>query len=305
MRRPLLVLGATSPIGAGVVEAAVEAGRPVIAIACDDAGLQRLVAAHPGAHLQVLSAPFRTDEEAAALARTLHRLDRPFDGIVATVCGGRERGRLLDQPASRLHETFDEVLIPHLAAARHLLPLLAASGRSGGYVLIDGPGGEHPWAGYGHRSVGAAALRMLARVLHDEARVLPVRVQMLSVDLPVRTDANAAHACAQWPSALSIGRRALAMIDRRDSEGAAPLVHCAKSCEDDGGLTLALGQAAASATHPRPDSPPLSPRARFEAASAPKPDSDGTLLTSRCLQDVRTLLDSVTSTVPMKGDSPR
>jgi len=303
MRRPLLILGATSPIGAGVVEAAVEAGRPVIAIACDDAGLQRLVAAHPGAHLQVLSAPFRTDEEAAALARTLHRLDRPFDGIVAAVCGGRERGRLLDQPASRPRETFHEVLIPHLAAARHLLPPPPASGRSGGYVLIDGPGGEHPWAGYGHRSVGAAALRMLARVLHDEARVLPVRVQMLSVDLPVRTDANAAHACAQWPSTLSIGRRALAMIDRRDSEGAAPLVHCAKSCEDDGGLTLALGQAAASAT--LPDSPPRSPRTRSEAASAPKPDSDDTLLTSRCLQDVRTLLDSVKSTVPTKGDSPR
>src|SRR3546814_13447028 len=79
-------------------------------------------------------------------------------------------------------------------AARHLLPLLAEHGH-GGYVLIGGPGAEHPWAGYGHYSIGAAALRMLARVLHDEARTLPVRVQLLAIDSPARTDANARPAC--------------------------------------------------------------------------------------------------------------
>ena len=289
MKRPLLILGATSPIGLGVVEAAVESGRPLIAVACDQAGLEILSSGYPDANLQVLSAALRTDEDAAALVRELQRLDRPLDGVIATLCGGNERGRLLDQPASRLRGTIDEVVIPHLAAARYLLPLLASSGRSGGYVLIDGPGGEHPWAGYGHRSVGAAALRMLARVLHDEARVLPVRVQMLSVESPVRTGTNAAQACAQWPSAVSIGRRALAMIDRRDSEGAAALVHCAKGCDETAALTLA------------PDQVPTS------ASPAPKPDSDDALLTSRCLQDVRTLLDALKFpglSIPTKGDSP-
>src|SRR3546814_1724253 len=76
-------------------------------------------------------------------------------------------------------------------AARHLLPLLAEHGH-GGYVLIGGPGAEHPWAGYGHYSIGAAALRMLARVLHDEARTLPVRVQLLAIDSP-RCDGHTAE----------------------------------------------------------------------------------------------------------------
>jgi NAD(P)-dependent dehydrogenase (short-subunit alcohol dehydrogenase family) len=290
MKRPILILGATGPIGLGVVQAAVEAGRPVIATACEAATLPALASAFEGTDLQVLPASLADDAGAAALAQALRRLDRPLDGVVATLCRGTERGRLLDQPVTRLRETLDDIVVPHLAAARHLLPLLAESGRSGGYVLVDGPGGEHPWAGYGHRSVGAAALRMLARVLHDEARMLPVRVQMLSIDAPVRTEANAAEACAQWPSAVAIGRRALAMIDRRDSEGAAPLVHCSSECAE-----AAVPSSAQSAPAVQ----------RTAAGAAPNPDIADGLLTSRCLQDVRTLLDSLKFTVPTKGDSPR
>jgi NAD(P)-dependent dehydrogenase (short-subunit alcohol dehydrogenase family) len=293
MKAPLLILGATTPIGLGVVQAAIEGGRPVIAVSHDEAALAQLAGAYPSADLQLLPASLKDDTGAAELARALHDLDRPLGGVVAALCNGTERGRLLDQPVARLRETFDDILVPHLAAARHLLPLLAESGRSGGYVLIDGPGGEHPWAGYSHRSVGAAALRMLARVLHDEARVLPVRVQMLSVESPVRTDANAAQACSQWPSAVSIGRRALAMIDRRDSEGAAPLVHCSSGCSDSD---------AADAAHIA--TTPLAAAIRDATHGASKADIADSLLTSRCLQDVRTLLDTFKFTVPSKEDFP-
>src|SRR3546814_19869688 len=56
---------------------------------------------------------------------------------------------------------------------------------------------------------------MLARVLHDEARTLPMRVQLLAIDSPARTDATARHACSGWPGADSIARRALALLDPR------------------------------------------------------------------------------------------
>jgi hypothetical protein len=126
--------------------------------------------------------------------------------------------------------------------------------------------------------------------------VLPVRVQMLSVESPVRTDANAAQACRQWPSAVSIGRRALAMIDRRDSEGAAPLVHCSSGCSDSDSdaadaahiATTPLAAAIRDATH----------------GGTSKADIADSLLTSRCLQDVRNLLDTFKFTVPRKEDSP-
>src|SRR3546814_1827854 len=87
--------------------------------------------------------------------------------LVAAIRGDIERGRLIDQPEEFLRRRLDEDLLPHLFAARHLLPLLAGHGH-GGYVLIGGPGAEHPWAGYGHYSIGAAALRMLARVRSEE-----------------------------------------------------------------------------------------------------------------------------------------
>ena len=75
-----------------------------------------------------------------------------------------DRGRAASiSPTDVLRDMLDADLLPHLAAARHLMPLLAEARRDGSYVLIGGPGSETPWAGYGLRSVAAAALRMLAQ----------------------------------------------------------------------------------------------------------------------------------------------
>jgi NAD(P)-dependent dehydrogenase (short-subunit alcohol dehydrogenase family) len=209
----LVVVGATGTIGRGVVAAAVAAGRPVVAVARSADGLQALRAAHPGADLSLVAASLSSDGDAAALADRLRASGRVVCGVIAAVCGAPMRGRVLEEPADFLRRKLDDDLLPHLFAARHLLPLLAADPR-GGYVLVGGPGGEHPWAGYGHGSIAAAALRMLARVLHDEARALDVRVHLLSVDSPAATDANRGHACPQWPAAEAIGRRALALVER-------------------------------------------------------------------------------------------
>lgn len=223
MTPSLVVLGATGGIGRGVVAAAVAAGRPVIAIARDATALRDLRQRHPDADIVALPASVASDGDAADLARRLLALGRPLDGVVVAVGGELERGRLLDQPADFLRRKLDEDLLPHLFAARHLLPLLAESMRDG-YVLIGGPGANHPWASYGHCSIAAAALRMFARVLHDEARAFSVRVQLLTVDSPACTERNRDHACPQWPSALSIGRRALALIDRSAANAPAQAV---------------------------------------------------------------------------------
>ena len=58
---------------------------------------------------------------------------------------------------------------------------------------------------------------MLLRVLHDEARSLGVRVQLLAVEKPARTGREGEHACAHWPSAVAIGRRALELVDQIDT----------------------------------------------------------------------------------------
>lgn len=294
MKAALIVLGATGIVGQGVVQAALGHGWPVVAVARDTQALQALRERHAGAELVTISAPIMSEADAAKLGEDLRALGRPFGGVVATICGGSKRGRLLDQPADFLRRTLDEDLLPHLAAARHLLPLLAASDRGGGYVLIGGPGGEHPWAGYGHGSIAAAALRMLARVLHDEARAYPVRVQLLAVDSPLRTPENSRHACSQWPNALAVGQRALALLERSAAAPAHAVVRYAPP----------MGQTLWSDDIDLPVLP-AETETQDPSAQAQAADSDAGLLPSRCLQDARTLLHKITAKKTNQEPSPR
>lgn len=212
IRAPLVVIGATGTVGMRVVDQAIAAGRPTIAVA-NDAGALSQLQAHHGVALTTLLADIRSDGDAADLASRLRALPGPAPGaVIAAIRGAAGSQRVLDAPADFLRRRLDEDLLPHLSIARHLLPLLAAQPRAG-YVLVGGPGADHPWSGYGHHSIGASALRMLARVLHEEARTLPVRVQMLAVDSPMRCDANAAHARAQWPDVDAIADHALRLVD--------------------------------------------------------------------------------------------
>lgn len=214
MKGPVLILDATGSLGRAVVQAALEAGRGVVAVSLDYPELKRLKAAHPRADLTLVPGSVADEASAAALAADLRELERPLAGVVIATCTEMPRGRVLAHSNQALRDALDAELLPQLAAARALLPLLSGGARSASYVVIGGPGGEQPWAGYGHRSISAAATRMLLRVLHDEARALSVRVQMLSVEMPVRTDENQEHACVQWPTALAIGARALALLEQ-------------------------------------------------------------------------------------------
>lgn len=225
MSETLLVLGATGVVGRGIVAAAVEAGHHVIAVARGRDALEALHREHPGAGIELVAGSITNEADAAALARRLRALDRPIAGVAAAVAGVPRRGRILDTDGGPdpMRAALDEDLLPHVAAARHLLPLMAERGRGGSWLLIGGPAGALPWAGYGHRSVAAAAVRMLACVLHDEARCLGVRVQLLAVESPVCRPG--AKACPQWPTALEIGRRAMALLERSDPGAAArPIV---------------------------------------------------------------------------------
>ena len=228
MSRPILILEATTPIGRALVAQALAQGRAVVAAAMDDEGLRELRSAHRRADLTVLPGAAGDAASAAALVADLRDLGRPLGGVVVALCCEPRRGRLLDMHDDALDELVREEVLPHLAAARALVPLLAEGGRNGAYVVIGGPGSEQPWAGYGLRSVAAAANRMLIRVLHDEARALSVRVQLLAVEKPTRTDDNAERACSHWPSAVAIADRALALVDpARPRESAEAVVRFA------------------------------------------------------------------------------
>ena len=216
MKSPVVILGATSGIGRAAVQVAVHAGQPVSAVSSDDAALQALLETHPDADLTAMSGSIDDEFSCAMLASRLRHLSRPIGGVVVAICGEPTGGRVIDQSSDKLRRTFQVELLPQLHAAKALIPLLAESGRNGSYVVIGGPGSEQPWSGYGHRSISAAATRMLLRVLHDEARSLSVRVHFLAVELPAQTDENIQRSCSHWPSAIAISERALGLVNQTD-----------------------------------------------------------------------------------------
>lgn len=280
MQSPVLVLGATGVVGRGIVQAAVEAGVPVIAVARDPDELSALAARHPEGAVLGLAGSVADDARSARLADRLRALNRPLAGVVVAVAGPATRGRVLDQPSEALCAQLQHDVQPHLAAARHLLPLLARDGRGGGYVLVGGPGNALPWAGYAHRSIAAAALRMLACALHDEALALGVRVQLLSVDAPVCTDRARRQLCPQWPTAVDIGRQALALIARR-------------------------GEAHAVVRYAAPGDRRATDVETAAPASSQETDSPTAPASARWLQDARALLQSVLPPPNPRQDTPR
>jgi NAD(P)-dependent dehydrogenase (short-subunit alcohol dehydrogenase family) len=180
-----------------------------------------------------------TDAEALLLARSLREL--PIKPLVAIInlhvtC---ERGRLLEHGAGFLERILKQEVVPHMHAARHLLPLLAESGRCARYLVMGGPNADTSWVGYGHHSIAAAATRMLVKALRRETEDSPVRVQQLAVGKPVRTEHNARCACPEWPDALTVGRYAVKLLARSDTTDA---VVRFESTLDDSGVDMGHGQ---------------------------------------------------------------
>lgn len=283
---PLLVLGATGVVGRGVVQAALVRDRPVIAVARDAGALAALQAEAPD-RITALAGSVADDAAGAALAARLRALDRPLGGVVACVCGRAAAGAVLDQPADALRRRLDEDLLPHLAAARHLLPVLATRGHNRTWVMVGGPGDARPWAGHGHRSVGAAALRMMARVLHDEARGQGVRVHLLSVGGAVCDRPALATARPDRPSAIAIGQQVLALVDRGHHPQSLPPVIPFDTAAPGG--STASGHEADPSTLPPVESPPARPSLSLKCGAA-APTDRADLLPEGCQQAARRLL---------------
>lgn len=221
IKPPVLVLGATDGLGLGLVEAGLEAGYPVIAVSDDLEQLEGLVTRFSGrGKISTLPGSVGTESDARRLAGALRELPIPPVVAIVNLKVRCERGRLLEQEADFLERVLHREVVPHMNAARHLLGLLAESGRCARYLVMGGPHADTSWVGYGHHSIAAAATRMLVRALRRETEDSPVRVQQLVVGKPVRTEENSRCACPEWPDALSVGRYAVKMLASGDTTDA-------------------------------------------------------------------------------------
>jgi NAD(P)-dependent dehydrogenase (short-subunit alcohol dehydrogenase family) len=214
VKAPVVVLGATSGFGASLVEAMLDSGKPVVGIGADASALAALVRRFPDkGRVQTIAGSTEDDGRAEMLARALAALPVPPRQVLVNLQAPCVRGRLLEQSPEVLERVLRERLMPQLYAARHLLPVLAASGRCARYLVVGTPYAGTPWAGYGHYSVAAAAIRMLVQVLRQETEDTAVRVQQLVIDTPVRDEDNAHCACPAWPDAAAVARAAVAVLD--------------------------------------------------------------------------------------------
>lgn len=208
-----VVLGGAGNVGAGIVAALLEAQLPVLVVGRDAAKLAALRARHSDSPLlETLQGSVADDAAAQALAAELAQRPRPLAAVVASLGSPLKAGRLLDRPVSALRRRLDRDLLPHLAAARHLMPLLAEADGGGRYLLLGSPCALRAWSAHGDISIAAAATRMLAQVLHEEAKPLGVRVHLLSVEQPVCTPSRAKEACPEWIRAVDVGRAAVSLI---------------------------------------------------------------------------------------------
>jgi NAD(P)-dependent dehydrogenase (short-subunit alcohol dehydrogenase family) len=217
MKAPVLVLGASSGLGASLVAAVLETGKPVVGVDVDAGALDALKLRFSGrGDFVAVAGSTQDDAHAGVLARRLRALPIPPRQALVNLQGPCVRGRLLEHPPESLERTLRERLMPQLHAARNLLPVLAASGRCARYLVVGTPYAGTPWSGYGHYSIAAAAIRMLVLVLRQEAEDTPVRVQQLVIGAPVRSEENAACACPAWPEAAAVARVAADVLNQPD-----------------------------------------------------------------------------------------
>jgi len=229
MGHAIVILGANGGVGSGIVDASLAAGLPTIAVSRDEEGLDALAARV--AHNPLLTClPASLDDETSArsLVIALRNLRVRPAAVVASLNAPLDNGRLADRPSDFLASQLDANVLVHFRAARAIVPWLSEISPGALYLALGGGAADHPWAGHGHISVSAAALKMMFQVLRNEWSALPVRVQLLQIDSIVKTWRNETTACPDWLAASEVGREVLSLA--RHSDGNPPVVHLGRGC---------------------------------------------------------------------------
>lgn len=212
---PLLVVGAAGDVGRGIVTAALDGGRAVVAAGRNRTKLDELAGALSKERLVCVAGDIGSEEGAAAL---WDAACRPFgtigEVVVSVSVNAFARPRpLLDWSAEELTEALSANLISHFIAARVFLPRLPEQGR---LIGIGGGTADFIFPRMAHVSMAQAALRMLYKGLAREAGTGVATAQELMIVSMVAGQSNREEARDDWVTDAEVGRHVCAILDSPD-----------------------------------------------------------------------------------------
>jgi NAD(P)-dependent dehydrogenase (short-subunit alcohol dehydrogenase family) len=203
----LLVVGAGGDVGRGIVAAALQSGRRVVAAGRDPAKLQDL-----GGNIATVAGDISTE---AGAARLWDEASAAFGGISDAVISVNAASRvqpLADWGAGELGDVLGANVLTHFVAAKSFLPRMPESGM---LIGIGGGTADFLFPGLAHVSIGQAALRMLYRGLAKERKAGGQLRELIVVSM-VAGQSNRASARPDWLTDAEVGRHVCAVLDEPD-----------------------------------------------------------------------------------------
>jgi len=203
----LLIVGATGDVGQGLVAAALQSGRTVLAASRSAEKLQALADRHPG--LRVAAGSLDSEAAAVRLWEAAVAAIGGVDAVVVSVNAPTAAAPLRSLSAEDIAAVLAANLLTHLNAVRAFAPRLAPSGL---YVGVGGGMADFVAPGLAHLSMAQAALRMMYRGFAREYREGPLMRELLIASM-VNGQSKRDRAEESWITDIECGRHLCALLD--------------------------------------------------------------------------------------------
>lgn len=135
-----------------------------------------------------------------------------IDAVVVSVGADYYGHRMHRMPRQDWDRSIHDNLLTHFNTQRVFVDQLRMQ-NSGAYVSLIGPEAESIRPEGGMRSIMAAAQKMMARVLAQEALDSEIRVHILTAHTTIRTRSHGAEANAGWITAAEVGDYIVALLN--------------------------------------------------------------------------------------------
>jgi len=203
----LLIVGATGDVGQGLVAAAVQSGRTVVAASRSVEKLQALADRHPGLH--VAAGSLDSEADAVRLWDAAVAAIGGVDAVAVSVNAPTAAAPLRSLSAEDIAAVHAANLLTHFNAVRAFAPRLAPAGL---YVGIGGGMADFVAPGLAHLSMAQAALRMMYRGFAREYREGPLVRELLIASM-VNGQSKRDRAEESWVTDIECGRHLCALLD--------------------------------------------------------------------------------------------